>query len=478
MYTSYDYGSSIRENRALTDKFDEVKRQGLFIRSSPQFLKTDWMGNSSVGIPGVTLDGSAAFVTSLRNPDSGTWFHVARQGDSTSTCVSLPLPLPLPLPLLFFFLPLFELPTLGADGGPVDPRANISFSLTVPTSQGPLTLPQTTGSIALDGRQSKLVITDYAFGARGALLYTTASVFFAGTIGARDVLFLYGSPEQSHEFAFAQAGEGTGPGIRSTSSRVRFVPPSSGSASGDYTTVAVLPQSGSDADAEQGLLTIWDSDAQLVLFADPANAATFWAPVIRRSTPSTIVGLENFWQFGTNATVLVGGPHLVRNASLSRSGATLALRGDLIADASDVPLTVIGPPSVRAVSWNGKVVSVHGDGRGVLRGRLERSVDVDAERVRERVPKLEGWRFADSLPEVQPGFDDEGWVEANHTTTNIFLKPVFGDGRVLYGASLQGRLRVLGGVLSCADRCGAWQGAITDCEWTHPTLSASRECCC
>ena len=274
IYPSYDYGSSIRENRALTDKFDEVKRQGLFIRSSPQFLKTDWMGNSSVGIPGVALDGSAAFVTSLRNPDSGTWFHVARQGDSTSTCVSLPLPLPLPLPLLFFFLPLFELHKLGADGGPVDPRANISFSLTVPTSQGPLTLPQTTGSIALDGRQSKLVITDYAFGARGALLYTTASVFFAGTIGARDVLFLYGSPEQSHEFAFALEGTGT----RSSSSRVRFVPPFSGSASGNYTTVAVLPQSSTESDSETdagGLLTIWDSDAQLVLFADPATAATF-----------------------------------------------------------------------------------------------------------------------------------------------------------------------------------------------------------
>lgn len=85
VYTSYDYGSSIRETRALTDKFDEVKRQGIFIRSSPQFLKTDWMGNSSLGISGVTLNGSGAFVTSLRNPDSGTWFHVTRQADSTST---------------------------------------------------------------------------------------------------------------------------------------------------------------------------------------------------------------------------------------------------------------------------------------------------------------------------------------------------------------------------------------------------------
>ncbi|PIL34795.1 hypothetical protein GSI_02582 [Ganoderma sinense ZZ0214-1] len=399
VYTSYDYGSSIRENRALTAKFDEVKRQGIFIRSSPQFLKTDWMGNSSVGIPGVTLNGSAAFVTSLRNPDSGTWFHVTRQADSTSTALT-------------------------------------TFTLTVPTSQGPLTLPQTTGAIALAGRESKLVITDYTFGARGALLYTTASVFFAGTIGARDVLFLYGSPGQSHEFAFAPEGTGT----RVASSRVTFSSPSS---SGEYTTVAVLPPSSSSSSSSAPnsesetagveLLTIWDSDAQLVLFADPATTATFWAPAIRAPTPHTVAGLEHFWQFGTNTTVLVGGPHLVRNASLSHDQSVLALRGDLNASQASVALTVIAPASVRAVSWNGKGVAVRSDGRGVLTGRLVRGADVDVGRVRATLPKLGGWRFRDGLPEVQPGFDDGGWLGANHTTTNIFLKPVFGDGRVLYG---------------------------------------------
>lgn len=85
---SYDYGSAIRETRALSPKFDELKRQGLFLRSSPQFRKTDWIGNSSAGIPGVTLNGSGAFLTYLRNPDSGTGFIIARQANSTSTCVS------------------------------------------------------------------------------------------------------------------------------------------------------------------------------------------------------------------------------------------------------------------------------------------------------------------------------------------------------------------------------------------------------
>ncbi|KAI0738816.1 glycoside hydrolase superfamily [Daedaleopsis nitida] len=374
VYTSYDYGSSIRETRALTDKFDEVKRQGMFIRSSPQFLKTDWIGNSSLGIPGVTLNGSAAFVTSLTNPDSGTWFHITRQADSTST-------------------------------------ANITFTLTVPTSHGTLTLPQTTDGIEIHGRQSKVIITDYSFGVRGSLLYTTASIFFAGTIGSRDVLFLHGFAEQTHEFALTL----TGRGVRLVSSRVQSG--ASDQPSG-ITTVTVHP-------GTAGLLTIWDSPTQLILFSDPVTAATFWAPAIRAETAQTVSGFENYWQLGTNTTALVSGPYLVRNATLSRDG-TLALRGDLNAS---VPLTIIAPPSVTSVTWNGEGVRVQNHGRGVLSGRLVKRANVRD----VNVPELKGWKFADSLPEIQSDFDDSTWTVANKTKTNISHKPEFGDGRVLYG---------------------------------------------
>ncbi|RDX44129.1 hypothetical protein OH76DRAFT_1446217 [Lentinus brumalis] len=372
VYTSYDYGSSIRETRALTDKFDEVKRQGLFLRSSPQFLKTDWMGNSSLGIPGVTLNGSSAFVTSLKNPDSGTWFHITRQSDSSST-------------------------------------ANITFTLTVPTSQGTVTLPRTTGSIAITGRQSKLVITDYSFGVHGSVLYTTAAILFAGTIGSRDVLFLHGFADQSHEFALKLSGSGE----RHNSTRVTF----DSTTSPGFTTIAIQP-------GDAGLLTLWDTDEQLVLFADPVTAATFWAPAIRSETPETVPGFEHFWQFGTNTTALVGGPYLVRNATINAG--TLALRGDLNAS---VPLTIIAPPEVKQVKWNGEHIAVQDHGRGLLTGQLKQKTGLGS----VKVPELTGWKYADSLPEVQAGFDDSEWIIANKTRTNIFQKPLFGDGRVLYG---------------------------------------------
>lgn len=80
---SYDYGSTIAENRMLTSKYAELRRQGLFIRSSEEFYKTDWIGNSSS--TAVTVSNPAAFVVHLSNPDTGAGFYIARQNDATST---------------------------------------------------------------------------------------------------------------------------------------------------------------------------------------------------------------------------------------------------------------------------------------------------------------------------------------------------------------------------------------------------------
>ena len=89
---SYDYGAAIKETRLLWEKYDEMKRQAFFIRSSPQFRKTDWIGDNNAtgpGIPGVIVNGAETFATFLRNPDSGTGFLIARHLNSSSTYVFL-----------------------------------------------------------------------------------------------------------------------------------------------------------------------------------------------------------------------------------------------------------------------------------------------------------------------------------------------------------------------------------------------------
>ena len=141
--------------------------------------------------------------------------------------------------------------------------------------------------------------------------------------------------------------------------------------------------------------------------------------------------LANFWQFGSNSTVLVGGPHLVRNATVSRDGATLALRGDLNTT-SPTLLTVIAPSTVSKVTWNGNVVEseahVTNTGNGIFVGTIQAASSLN----RVTLPELKSWKFKDSLPEIQGTFSDAEWIVANHTTTNIPDKPLFGDGRVLY----------------------------------------------
>ncbi|KAI0642855.1 glycoside hydrolase superfamily [Trametes meyenii] len=384
-YTSYDYAGAIKETRLLWEKHDEMKRQALFLRSSPSFRKTDWIGDtnqtdastriSSVNITGE--DGDKAFATYLRNPDDGSGFVIVRQLNGTST-------------------------------------DRISFKLTIPSSRGSLNVPQYAPSIKLNGRQSKVIVADYTFGSSGSVLYSTAHIFFAGTIGKRDVLFVFGDADQSHEVSLRLSGHGT---RARSGARVHYTSSHDG-----FTTISVLPQPGS-----KGLLTLWSSPTQLVLFADTVTAATFWAPAVRAPTTNTIPGLETFWQFGTNSTVLVGGPYLVRNATLEDGGRTLAVRGDLNAS---VPLTVVAPESVKAVTWNGRRVAVRGGGGG---GLLEGKLDVNPGIKQVKVPKLTGWKFADSLPEVKDGYDDSKWVVADHTSTNITIGPAFGDGRVLYG---------------------------------------------
>ena len=92
MCFSYDYAGAIKETRVLWEKYDEMKRQAMFIRSSPSFRKTDWIGNTNQSdsqtlYNGVSLsgkDGNKTFATYLRNPDTGTGFVIARQLNGTS----------------------------------------------------------------------------------------------------------------------------------------------------------------------------------------------------------------------------------------------------------------------------------------------------------------------------------------------------------------------------------------------------------
>lgn len=287
----------------------------------------------------------------------------------------------------------------------------MKFKLTVDMLQGTLQLPLITPAITLGGRESKTIVTDYTFGA-SALTYSTTAIFFAGVVDGRDILFLHGPTSQAHEFALSFTGT-PNPWFHNLASPLvaHYAHATAG------TVISLLP--GID-----GLVTIYDSDTQLILFADTGTAATFWAPTLAGADADPF---RAFWGIGTTAAVLVGGPYLVRGAALEAGGTRLALSGDL---KEGVRLTVVGPRSVRSITWNGMDV-----GGGDFVGSGMRVVDVGP-RVALKglpVPDLEGWRYADSLPEIREGFDDKSWTTADHTVTNVPEKMWYGDGRVLYG---------------------------------------------
>lgn len=261
------------------------------------------------------------------------------------------------------------------------------------TSAGIISIPQAVPNITLNGRQSKVIVTDYHYGSSGFVLWSTAPIFFAGQIGTRDVLYVTADRGEPSELALSHS--------------------------------AMVDLRFPDGALGESPLAVIDTNVSLVLVSTSLAAGTFFAPVLGGTGPHA-----NFWQMGTNSTILVGGPYLVRNASLGADG-TLALHGDLN---ESVTLQVIGPPQMTAVTWNGKPVAkdtTATNGLSRFPGSFVGYLAFTNPNI--RVPALTGWRFSDSLPEIKAIFDDSNWVVANHTTTNIPFKPYYGDGRVLYG---------------------------------------------
>lgn len=163
-YTSYDYGAAITEERGLwREKYSEQKLEANFLKVSPAYLTaTSKLGvNGSYGAP------ASIAVTPLLGNGTQTNFYVVRHADFSSL-------------------------------------ANAQYNLIVSTSVGNVSIPQLGGSLSLNGRDSKIHVTDYDLGGIN-LIYSTAEIFtWARGSGSTRVLVLYGGVGETHEFAVAR----------------------------------------------------------------------------------------------------------------------------------------------------------------------------------------------------------------------------------------------------------------------------------
>ncbi|KAI0343743.1 putative beta-galactosidase [Trametopsis cervina] len=357
VYTSYDYGAPIREDRTLSSKYSEIKLQANFLHASPDFLVATRIGNGTVGSGTAFSDNPRIYTTALASP-SGAHFYFVRQNSVTYTTAA-------------------------------------EFTLQVNTTAGVVTVPQFGGNATLDARETQIIVSEYPFGSH-TLSYSTAEIFTWSTIGGVDYLVLYANA--GHSIEAVVTGVQNTPILTSGSSSIS-------ARRGTSSTLVITGKPSGISAVSVGNVT--------VIIADKHTALSFWN--IRLPSPTH----TQYDQAPDVPSVLIFGPYLVRNATLGSSGSTLVLNGDINATTT---LDIVAPPTVKAVTWNGQSVRVETSPIGTLRGQVTLGLKTP------ELPDLKAarWRCTDSLPEIEPGFDDSTWVTANKTSTARPYQPLGG----------------------------------------------------
>jgi beta-galactosidase len=155
VYTSYDYGAPIKEDRELTDKYYVDKRLGYLVNSVHSLAKTDAVADAPAPAE------SAVSQQTRRNPDDGTTFRIVRHKD-----------------------------------------VNDTSTLTTHLNLGPdyPSVPQQPGTaVTLAPHDSKLLVANYPMDHQ-LLRYSTSELMTHGSYGdGRDTALLYGRHGQDGE---------------------------------------------------------------------------------------------------------------------------------------------------------------------------------------------------------------------------------------------------------------------------------------
>jgi beta-galactosidase GanA len=243
-------------------------------------------------------------------------------------------------------------------------------------------VPQQQGtSITLQGRDARLLLTNYAFDSQ-QLQYSTSELMTHADLGGSSLALLYGPAGTDGETVLRYSSQ---------------------------PTVKVVQGSVQSAwDSSRGDLRLNYTHGGL---AEVQISGGGRPPLVLLIAEKGIA--ENFWPESTSAgPVLVRGSYLVRTAD--SSGATLSLTGDT---SSSGPITVWAPSSITALTWNGHSVSTTRGSDGALSGTLPGPAAVN-------LPALSGWHFRFETPEAQPFYNDSAWTLADHPTTTNPTPPV------------------------------------------------------
>lgn len=196
----------------------------------------------------------------------------------------------------------------------------------------------------------KILVVDYPFGTN-KILYSTAEILVWTTIDEKDYLVVYAKPQQSGEIVFILPS--------APSVDLANAPNTASSYSDDLLKINTNFR-------ETQFVSISTSDGNdivLVILEKP-TALNWHAPLIPGSG-----SFGNFFGIGTNESVLVSGPLLIRSAR--RRDNVLVLTGDLNVTAeSTFPIEFIATSTVTKLTWNGLEVPVSRSNHGTLAGTI------------------------------------------------------------------------------------------------------------
>jgi len=341
--TSYDYSAPVSENRMIGDKYSETKLLGYFVRAAKDFALVER------GTNGTNLTTNpAVFSQVLYNVENGAKFYVTTHANTTL-------------------------------------QTQVSFKHNMITSVGDLVVPQYAPETVLNGRQSKILVSDFNAG-RQKIIYSTAEVLAVSVINQKPVIALWVPTGESGEFYLQGVKHGNVAKCDGCSS-VGFYQNSKG-------VVTAFTQG-------KGQSVLKYDNGVTVVVLDRSAAYKMWQSV-----------LTNNPQVPLNETILISGPYLIRTASISEK--TLAITGDY---SNTNSLEIFAPP-VKTVTFNGAKLSINSTSYGSIIASLLPSNETIAS-INAKLPALHTWKVADSLPERFAEYNDSslGWVNADHNKT-------------------------------------------------------------
>lgn len=253
--------------------------------------------------------------------------------------------------------------------------ATTTYNLIASTSKGTIHVPQIGGHLTLFGRDSKIHVSDLDVNGRN-LLYSSAEIFTVRNTTSRTVLVVYGDIGERHELAFA--GTPTTTILEGSDLLI--------AEKGGYTILNWKPSS------TQNVVKL-GSAGLFIYLMDRQSAYNYWT--LPLSSGGTLVAQSGY---------------LLRNATVA--GKKLSIYGDL--NATTTLEVILGAPSkLSKLMFNGENVAFSQDKYGVVTATLafvEPSFNVPT------LSDLE-WKYHDSLPEIQAGYDDSAWTSANLSVT-------------------------------------------------------------